>query len=263
MRAALRRNSCSSSSMVTSAAAQATGLPPKVEACAPGPQRIRSARATVAPNGSPLAMPLATVMISGVSWKWSEAHILPVRPMPDCTSSQTSRMPCLSASRMSTPNSTSLRAIRIFSGTVMLQRDAGDHRIEHRVAALWHDINVWWAGRREHADPEVLRGVNEQIPHAGPEIDEGGVGRVVAGQQSLVREPETVVAPQDGLQRGTVDGQVATRTAEHREWLHGEGVEGVVRHNGRSHTMTAEDDHLLEFRIIDGLSREKGNGEES
>src|ERR1039458_7853992 len=78
--------------------------------------------------------------------------------------------------------------------------DAGDHRIEHRVAALWYDINVWWAGRREHADPEVLRGVNEQIPHAGPEIDEGGVGRVVAGQQSLVREPETVVAPHDGLQ---------------------------------------------------------------
>src|ERR1039458_5041873 len=70
MRAALSSNSCSSNSMVTSAAAQATGFPPKVEACAPGPHFIRSARAIVAPSGSPLAMPLATVMISGVSWKW-------------------------------------------------------------------------------------------------------------------------------------------------------------------------------------------------
>ena len=35
--------------MVVSAAAQATGLPPKVEACAPGGQVIKSERATVAP----------------------------------------------------------------------------------------------------------------------------------------------------------------------------------------------------------------------
>ena len=79
--------------MVTRAAAQATGLPPKVEACAPGGQVIRSARATVAPSGMPLAIPLATVKMSGTTPKCSAAHILPVRPMPLCTSSKTSRMP--------------------------------------------------------------------------------------------------------------------------------------------------------------------------
>ncbi len=69
MRAAFSINSSSSSAMVASAAAQATGLPPKVEACAPGGQVIRSARATVAPSGRPLAMPLATAMISGTASK--------------------------------------------------------------------------------------------------------------------------------------------------------------------------------------------------
>ena len=72
----------SSSAMVASAAAQATGLPPNVEACAPGGQVIRSARATVAPSGMPLAIPLATARMSGTTSKCSAAHILPVRPMP-------------------------------------------------------------------------------------------------------------------------------------------------------------------------------------
>ena len=79
--------------MVASAAAQETGLPPKVEACAPGGQVIRSARATVAPSGIPLAIPLATAKISGTTSKCSAAHILPVRPIPDCTSSKISRIP--------------------------------------------------------------------------------------------------------------------------------------------------------------------------
>ena len=93
MRAAFSSRPSSSSSIVVSAAAQETGLPPNVEACAPGAHCIISARATVAPSGIPLAMPLATAKMSGTTSKCSAAHIFPVRPMPDCTSSRTSRIP--------------------------------------------------------------------------------------------------------------------------------------------------------------------------
>ena len=72
-----------------------TGLPPKVEACAPGFQSITLARAIVAQSGMPEAMPLATQIMSGSIPAWSQAHHFPVRPMPHCTSSQTRRMPCL------------------------------------------------------------------------------------------------------------------------------------------------------------------------
>ena len=44
----------------------------------------------------PEAMPLAMAMMSGLTPACSIANILPVRPMPDCTSSTTSRMPCSS-----------------------------------------------------------------------------------------------------------------------------------------------------------------------
>ena len=84
--------------MVADAAAQATGLPPKVLACAPGVQSMTSARAAVTPSGRPEAMPLAIDRMSGFRPKCSDANILPVRPMPDCTSSTTSRMPCFVAS---------------------------------------------------------------------------------------------------------------------------------------------------------------------
>ena len=50
---------------MASEAAQATGLPPKVEAWVPGGQFITSSRAMMAPSGIPLAMPLAEAMMSG------------------------------------------------------------------------------------------------------------------------------------------------------------------------------------------------------
>src|SRR5206468_4187835 len=77
----------------TRPAAHATGFPPKVEACAPGGQLITSARAMVAESGIPLAMPFATARMSGDALKCSAAHIFPVRPIPDCTSSNTSSIP--------------------------------------------------------------------------------------------------------------------------------------------------------------------------
>ena len=95
-------------SSVASPAAHGTGLPPYVEPCAPAPHvSISSARATNAPSGSPDASPLAVISTSGSTPACSIAHILPVRPMPDCTSSATSRMPCRShSSRSRTSHST-------------------------------------------------------------------------------------------------------------------------------------------------------------
>ena len=90
--------------IVASEAAIATGLPPNVEACAPGVQFMISARAMMALNGRPLAIPLADGENIGRDHvKCSAAHILPVRPMPDWTSSKTSRMPCFLARQLQLP----------------------------------------------------------------------------------------------------------------------------------------------------------------
>ena len=73
----------------------------KVEACEPGIQSMISALLRVTPSGMPLAIPLAIVMMSGSTPVCCTAHHLPVRPQPACTSSQISRMPCVSQMRRS------------------------------------------------------------------------------------------------------------------------------------------------------------------
>ena len=81
-------------SMVATAAAQATALPPYVPPCAPTFQRaIRSARAAMPLNGKPEAIPLAMTRMSGSTPLCSSANQRPVRPKPVCTSSMMSRMP--------------------------------------------------------------------------------------------------------------------------------------------------------------------------
>ena len=100
--AALAASSRSTRSRVTLAAAQATGLPPNVEPWPPGSQSMISARATMPASGRPLARPLPMHMMSGSaitdpSARW-QAHIVPVRPIPDCTSSTTNMMPWRSQS---------------------------------------------------------------------------------------------------------------------------------------------------------------------
>ena len=57
--------------------------------CAPTGQSMTSSRAIVTPIGSPDAIPFAATMMSGWTPACSMANILPVRPMPDCTSSTT------------------------------------------------------------------------------------------------------------------------------------------------------------------------------
>ena len=84
--------------MVASEAAHATGFPPNVDAWLPLGQSITEARATIAPSGSPLAIPLARHTMSPATPQCSEANILPVRPIPLCTSSKTSSTPCSSHS---------------------------------------------------------------------------------------------------------------------------------------------------------------------
>ena len=80
--------------MVAWAAAQVTGLPPKVEMVLPCMLSAISGVAIVAPMGTPLAMPLAKVMMSGSTPQCSMPNILPpVRPQAVCTSSQMNRPP--------------------------------------------------------------------------------------------------------------------------------------------------------------------------
>ena len=55
-----------------------------------------SARAMHTPSGIPLAMPFALQTISGSTLVCWIAHHFPVLPIPDCTSSAISRIPCLS-----------------------------------------------------------------------------------------------------------------------------------------------------------------------
>ena len=50
----------------------------------------------IADSGSPLAMALAMHTTSGTISACSNAHIVPVRPKPLCTSSTISRIPCWS-----------------------------------------------------------------------------------------------------------------------------------------------------------------------
>ena len=88
----------SSSSIVASPAAIATGLPAIVEPWLPAGQVMISRCAIIAPSGMPDAIPLATSRMSGTTPVCSAANIFPVRPIPVCTSSNTSRMPCWSQS---------------------------------------------------------------------------------------------------------------------------------------------------------------------
>ena len=83
------------SSIVLSAAAQLSGFPPKVEPCAPCFQSMTFFLATMMPRGRPEATPFAMAIMSGSVSQCSIANILPVRPMPLCTSSTMSRMASL------------------------------------------------------------------------------------------------------------------------------------------------------------------------
>ncbi len=78
-----------------------TGLPAIVEPWLPAGQVMSSRGAIIAPSGMPEAIPLASSRMSGTTPECSAANILPVRPMPVCTSSNTSMMPCASQSARS------------------------------------------------------------------------------------------------------------------------------------------------------------------
>ena len=78
--------------MVASAAAHESGLPPNVVVCRKGLSNRTentSSVAMVAPIGiTPPPSALARHRMSGCTFSCSQANILPVRPMPVCTSSR-------------------------------------------------------------------------------------------------------------------------------------------------------------------------------
>src|SRR5687768_4247664 len=92
-------SSSSTVSHTATAAAHATGLPPKVLAWSPGTNAPAAASATSRhPIGSPFASPFARVTASGRTPSCSKAKNVPVRPTPVWTSSKTSSAPASSAS---------------------------------------------------------------------------------------------------------------------------------------------------------------------
>ncbi len=86
-------------------------------------------------------------------------------------------------------------------------RDARVHGVEQWVYGRGHGGIDIYGGPWEEAGREGLRGANHQRRPSGPEVYEGGVGRVLAGKQSLPGEPETEVGAEKGLIAGTVGGQ--------------------------------------------------------
>ena len=89
------RSSAASTRSTARAAAVQTGLPPKVLPCRPGVNSSAAGpTARHAPIGSPPPSPLARVTTSGVMPSCWWAKKAPVRPIPVCTSSSTSRAPC-------------------------------------------------------------------------------------------------------------------------------------------------------------------------
>ena len=82
------------SRIVASDAAHETGLPPNVLACDQGGHDMTAADAVITQSGSPDAIPFPMLTMSGSTPECSIANIRPVRPMPDCTSSTMSRIPC-------------------------------------------------------------------------------------------------------------------------------------------------------------------------
>ena len=80
MLTALAMSPPSTRSSVASAAAQQTGLPPKVEPWEPLSQVLIDSFAMMAPIGMPEPRPLAVSRMSGSTPSCSQAHIFPVRP---------------------------------------------------------------------------------------------------------------------------------------------------------------------------------------
>ena len=100
-------------SMAASAAAHASGLPPKVPPRPPGwTVSIRSARPVTAAMGRPPPRLLAVVTMSGTTPSCSHAYHAPVRPNPDWISSATNTTPLASAPRRRAPRASPARAPR-------------------------------------------------------------------------------------------------------------------------------------------------------
>src|SRR5215207_2743884 len=104
-------SSSSTASHTATAAAHATGLPPKVLACSPGTNAPAAPSLTSRqPIGSPFARPFASVTASGRTPSCSNAKNVPVRPTPVCTSSRTgsSRMQPISSVTAASSDATSV-----------------------------------------------------------------------------------------------------------------------------------------------------------
>ena len=106
---------------------------------APAPAFLeRRVDETIADSGRPLAMALARTTTSGTIPACSNAHIRPVRPKPDWTSSAMSRMPCSSQNARSSAQEGRRRRVEAALALDRLDEDGarplrGDDRREQRA----------------------------------------------------------------------------------------------------------------------------------
>ena len=115
---------------------------------------------------------------------------------------------------------------------------------------------------REQAGPEMLRGVDGSLDSVGMEGHKISVGGVIACQQSLLSEPEAVVAAEHGLKPFAVGSENALINGEVWKGFHGELIEIRIGCDGGTHTMPAEDDYLFELSVVHSLSCEKWGADE-
>ena len=159
----------------------------------PAAQSMTSALAMMPASGSPLARPLPTHMMSGSTPSCSQAHIVPVRPTPDCTSSTTSRMPCSSHSRR---RSASHPAGGHDVAALALDRLDEDRGDVARVGQLreQHLLDVRGAGQRVG----VVRIGVRRVEGAGRDDAEPGPLAGLARRQRQAAERAAVERPEEG-----------------------------------------------------------------
>ena len=166
----------SSSAIACSAAAQATGLPPKVPPTPPGAiASMIVARPTTAASGRPPAIDFAQVIRSGRRSSRSDANIVPVRPKPVCTSSAISTTPKRSQKARSS-------ATKAGGGTTNPPSPSTGSMIT--AARSWGRTSVRSASSSGRRGPCAAIGVGEGQPVdvGGVRAEAGLVGQRLAGQ---------------------------------------------------------------------------------
>ena len=182
----LSRTDASSASSIVSrtapAAAQMTGLPPKVEAWSPTSKPAGASSATSRqPIGSPFASPFASVTSCGRTPSCSQAKNEPVRPTPVCTSSKARSAPSSAASSAAAARNSGVERDDAALAEHRLEQDQAD--VAGRRGAQRGDVVRLReaSARQQRLEPGALRGLAGDGERAGRAAVEAPLERDHAG----------------------------------------------------------------------------------